>query len=404
MPNNLDIYNEHILQTDSKSNSFIANVNFLARKFENLIQIDNKFNEESVKLLSQLVQNALDIQIKVLADDLRKGTHYGYRKLDINLLTNFIDYDYYASEEAKNKLWNDPTKQVYYNKARVYFAEDNDNYVEKEFKTRINSHHELYHELVSWPELAERYGYTNIETSEDTDLANHELLRITDNYYTDVDLSANFGSRINRVVLYVAQDIDLNAGLAGAKSNAPVFTWTDTTSSLITIANKITDIISSAEYLKDVGQNFVENMQKSVEEVTRLRDEVLQMQSDTQAYADAILARANVTVDSIVAETQSYVQQAQDFAQQAEATVNRQQALRVTGKVIDADALPTVIYNGDTNLMTFGLPRSEVAIVGLSNFKVDTDTGHLVFSIRSADDINKAYINEAGRIVLELNN
>lgn len=372
--NNLDRYNEHILQGPAKVDSFIANVNFLARKFENLIQIDNKFNEESVRLLAQLVQNALDIQIKVLAEDLRKGTYYGYRKLDIDLLTNFRDYDYYMSDEDKNKLWNDPTKQVYYDKVRVYFSESSNDYVEKEFAHKVSNHHQLLDELNSWTELKEKYDYTAINISPDTVLLNHELLRITDDYDVNSDVGSNPGSKINRVALFVAQDLDLNAGLAGAKNNSPVFSWVDTTSSLLTIANKVNEIIYTADYIQVVGKDFVEKMQQTIEETTRLKNE-----ADTAAG----IARA--------------------YATQAENAVNKQLALTVTSKTLDADASPTVVYNSTSNTMAFGLPRSEVAIVGLSGFNIQTDNGHLVLNIRNTDDIKQAYVNESGNLVLELN-
>ena len=123
--NNLDRYNEHILQNSTNPNSFISNVNYLARKFDSLMQVDEKFDIETVKLLTQLVKNSLDINIKILSEDLRKGSYYGYRKLDIDLLTNFKEYDYFMSDEEKNKLWNDPDKQVYYSSIDVWLSEDN---------------------------------------------------------------------------------------------------------------------------------------------------------------------------------------------------------------------------------------------------------------------------------------
>ena len=470
--NNLDRYNEHILQNSTNPNSFISNVNYLARKFDSLMQVDEKFDVETVKLLTQLVKNSLDINIKILSEDLRKGSYYGYRKLDIDLLTNFKDYDYFMSDEEKNKLWNDPDKQVYYSSVDVWLSEDNTEILHKDFSNAVSNHHQLYQELVNWPELVKAYGYTYINISPDTPLLNHELLRITDDYTSNTALGTNAGSQIMRIALNVAQPVGYNPQLFGARNDVAVFTWVDTTSALLTIANKINDIIHAANVLNEVGENVGQQLEDGINTVLRLKVEAQdivdsaaqntqQVLSDTRQEMadtvkqavdtftdikdDAVSDFANIhqtAVDSIttlgqnttniiettsqdavnelnetlqtatasltkikndtVNETTTLVNTTKMYAEQVETAINKQITLTVDSTSVDSDVSPSVDYNVTDNKLTFSLPRSETAIVGLTNFELDTANGHLVLNLRDTDDILNAYVNESGNIMLEI--
>lgn len=470
--NNLDRYNEHILQNSTNPNSFISNINYLARKFDSLMQVDEKFDAETVKLLAQLVKNSLDINIKILSEDLRKGSFYGYRKLDIDLLTNFIDYDYFMADEEKNKLWSDPTKQVYYSSVDVWLSEDNTKILHKDFSNVISNHHQLYQELVNWPELVQDYGYTSINVSPDTPILNHELLRITDDYTSSTALGTNAGSQIMRIALNVDKPSGYNPKLYGARSESAVFTWVDTTSALLTIANKINDIIHAANVLNEVGDNVGQQLEEGINTLIRLKieaqDIVDRAAQDTQlVLSDTRQEMANTVkqavatftdikddavsdfsdihqtaVDSIttlsqnttniiettsqdavdelnetlqtattsltkikddaVNETTTLVNTTKMYAEQVETAVNKQISLTVDSTSVDSDVLPSVDYNAAANKLTFSLPRSETAIVGLTNFELDTANGHLVLNLRDTDDILNAYVNESGNIMLEI--
>lgn len=448
--NNLDRYNEHILQGSNKTDSFIANVNYLARKFDSLMQVDEKFDVETVKLLAQLVKNSLDINIKILSEDLRKGSYYGYRKLDIDLLTNFKDYDYFTTDEEKNKLWNDPSKQVYYSSVDIWLSEDNTEVLHKDFANVISNHHQLYQELVNWDELVQGYGFTTINLSPDTPILNHELLRITDDYTSNTAFGTNAGSKIMRIALNVAKDSGYNSLLVGAKEDVAVFTWVDSTSALLTIANKINDIIHAANVLNEVGTNIGEQIENAIATLQRLKGETQEIvDKAAQDTQDALIAtkfemstaleeatetlteihetttneiietQRNVvnelnekqqttisTLENIkkdtVAETTALVNTVRVYKEQVETTVNKQVNLTVESTTIDSDAAPTVEYDAVNNKMMFSLPRSESAIVGLTNFDVNTDNGHLILNLRDSDDILNAYVNESGNIILEV--
>lgn len=368
MANILDKYNEHLFleHTANSSNSFIANVNRLASKFDELTSIDKKFDAESVKLLVQLVKNALDINIKQIADDLRKGSYEGYRKLDINLLTNFSEYDELMTDSEKNSLWNDPTKQVYYSSVDVIFK--NGTTIHKDFNSDINNHHQLYTELINWEEFTENYGDTLVNISADTPIYNHELLRIVD--------SSMQGSAVESVILHVAltgKDPAYDAVFAGAKSHNPKFSWMDTTSALITIANRVNEVINTADYIESLGTDMRTMFEEYVAQV--------------QEYIDIV---AGYAADSA------------ENAEKVEDAVNKQLDLTVATVVQPALTDPTVAYNPVSNIMTFGLPRSEIAVVGLSRFAIDTANGHLSFETINDEDVENVYINEDGNVIIEM--
>lgn len=364
----LDKYNEHLFleHNSNKSSSFIANVNLIASKFNELVRIDEKFDAEAVRLLIQLVQNSLDVNIKQIAEDLRKGSYDGYRKLDIDLLTNFVDYDYFMSDSEKNALWSDESKQVYYSSIDVYFV--NGASISKEFSSDINNHHQLYTELDDWEEFKEAYGFSKFNIAPNTPIPNHELLRI-------VDTSLQ-GSFIEKIVLHVAlpgKDPAYDAVFAGAKTHSPEFTWMDTTSALITIANKVNDIIYTANYIEQLGGDIEEMFQSYLAQV--------------REYADL---------------TSGYANSASSYAAEALEVLERQRSFTVASVTQPVDTEPRVNYDANLNKITFGLPRSEVAVVGLSNFAINTANGHLTLETIRDEDVSRVYVNNDGNIIIEM--
>lgn len=364
----LDKYNEHLFleHSSNKSNSFIANVNLIASKFNELVRIDEKFDAEAVRLLVQLVQNSLDINVRQIAEDLRKGSYNGNKKLDIDLLTNFADYDYFMSDEDKNALWNDPAKQVYYSSIDVYFTDNTS--ISKEFSSVINNHRQLFSVIDTWDELKERFGDTLYNISSDTPIKNHELLRFVDNSVK--------GSLIDSIVLHVAdngQNQAYDAVFAGAKTYTPEFAWMDTTSALITIAHKINDVIHASDYIEQIGIDFVDTFNDYLKQVEQL----------AQAATESKFS-------------------AQQAAHLAEEILNKQLNLTVTSSVLSADANPIVMYNAEQHVLSFGLPRAEIAVVGLSNFAVNTANGHLTLETIRDEDVNRVYVNEDGNIIIEM--
>lgn len=370
MDNMLDRNNKHLFldAPSNKNNSFIANINKLVARYNDLVDISSKFTEEDIELLTKLVKEEVDINIEVIAEDLKKGNYLGYRKLDIDLLTNFKDYEEGLSDEEKNALWNNVDNQVYYDNITVYFNDST--HINKTFSELVNNHHKLYDEINTWNELKEKWGATSFNIFPDTPILNHELLRIWD--------TNRIGSNIDYIILHVApqgQNQQYDAAFSGAKSYSPSFSWLDTTSTLMVIAHRINEIIETSDYIEQMGATFVDDM-------TELKNLAEQYKNLSLEYANS----------------------ANEYASKAEEALNKQQTLTVAAKPIAVNEVPQVEYNGITNTMTFSLPRSEIAVVGLSKFAIDTANGHLSFVISNESDVKSVYVDEnTGNVIIELN-
>ena len=361
--------NNHLFleKPDSNNNSFIAAVNMLIKKFPALVNIDSKFTKEDITLLTRLVKEEVDINIEVIADDLKKGNYLGYRKLDIDLLTNFKEYSERLTDEEKVALWSNPEKQVYYDTITVYFTDDT--YITKTFSQLVNNHHKLYSEIDSWTELKAKYGSTSYDIFPDTPIPNHELFRFWD--------ATREGSNINYIILHVAprgQNQNYDSVFAGAKTYTPSFAWLDTTSTLEVIAHRINEIIHASDYIEEVGDRFVEDMNNLTNRAEN---------AATNSEASAVNSEA--------------------WAQKSEEAFNKQVGLTVKSKAVPMGTDPSVSYDGGNNIMTFSLPKSEVAVVGLSGFAIDTANGHLSFNIRNENDVQSVRIDDAtGNVIIEM--
>lgn len=372
MANLLDKNKQHLFteKQNNKNNSFIANVNKLVSKFEELVRIDSKFTVDDVALLVQLAKNELDINIREVASDLRKGSYNGYRKLDINLLTNFKDYSYTMTEEEQRELWSDPAHLVYYERVTVYFSDSSS--ITKKFDTLVTNHRQLFDEFSNWDEFEQRAVNTSFNIIPNTPIFNHELLR-----FWDSNLETSTGSNVDSIVLHVApqgQNTDYDAVFFGANSTAPLFTWVDTTSALVTMANRINEIIYTANYIEQVGSTFVQDLQNILAAAENARDTASIKASESAASAAA-----------------------------AEASFQKQVSFKVTSTPVPVDESPRALYAPSTNTLELKLPTSEVAVVGLSQFAVDVANGHLSFTISNEKDVESVYVDDStGNVIIEM--
>ena len=370
MDNLLNKHNNHLFLEKPANNdkSFIKAVMMLVDKFESLVAIDSKFTEEDIELLTRLVKEEVDINIETISEDLKKGNYLGYRKLDIDLLKNFKEYSERLTDEEKVALWSNPEKQVYYDTITVYFTDDT--HITKTFSQLVNNHHKLYSEIDSWNELKQKYGATRYDIFANTPIPNHELFRFWD--------STREGSTINHVVLHVApkgQNQGYDSVFAGAKTYTPSFAWLDTTSTLEVIAHRINEIIHASDYIEEVGATFVEDM-------TELKNKAEEFKNQAQESAS----------------------NSENSATRAEEALSKQQNLTVNSVTLDAGQEPSVNYDGLNNIMTFGLPSSEVAIIGLSKFAINAANGHLSFNITNESDVKNVYIDDStGNVIIEMN-
>ena len=230
---------EHKIQ---RPNSFIAHVNNLVSQLDLLGKIDGMFDEEKVKDLLRLAQ----LDLEALIEDIEKGSHNGFRKIDINLLENFKDYDKLATDEEKRALWNDESKQVGYESITVKFKDNTT--IHKNFTIAgipyiVFNHHQLYDQLEHWVEFKKKSYFTMFNILPDTPIENHELLRLWD--------GEGDGSYIDSIYLHVHHDY-----LQKVKENDPEYTWLKSTSVLHTIAQRINNLLKIGDNIKELSVIF----------------------------------------------------------------------------------------------------------------------------------------------------
>lgn len=357
-------HNRHLFLEKQKNaaNSFIANVNLLASKYPKLEEFNEKFDAADLELLYKLGTGDLDLNLDYIADDLAKGTHYGSRKIDIDLLTNFQDYDPLMTTAEKRALWSDPLKQVYYDAIRVYFTDSS--YVDKALDTPINNHHQLRDAFQNWPALEAKMGDTAFEIFPTEELEEHELFRI---YDSKVDNTTQ-GSKIYRVVLYTsasAYGTNLPTLDSVCKALEPSFSWDATTSALLTMATRLQNLIYTAQFIEAVGSDYVEQLQNVIDSIAAMRD------------------------------------RAEAAAREAEDVQRKYQRLQVRANPIEPMMDPDVTYDPFNNRFTFDLPRSTTSLIDLTHFLVDPSTGHLIFETVNAADATSIRIDDnTGDIII----
>lgn len=295
----LDRENLHLLleQQNNSNNSFIANINKLALHLKYILDLNGKISREEIEDLLSLFK--LDLQ--VLIDDLKKGSLFGFRKLDIDLLLNFYDYTDNLTIDEKNALWNDFEKQVYYDAVTVKFTDRTSIY--KDFNTIgvnhvINNHHQLYEQFNDWVEFKTKATHTMFSISPDTPISNHELLRFWD--------GEGDGSNIESITLHVANpclsscptteetsenieyvedvisSIGYHSGFAGAKEHDPVYYWLKTTSVLEAIFQRINELLKlslNVEWLVLIAKYLDE-----LSDLYKHLDTLLDMYDQTKHY------------------------------------------------------------------------------------------------------------------------
>jgi len=331
--------NRHLFieDKDNMGNSFIANVNFLVNKFSDIKDINSKFTAEDIASIRELldsIKNASPSQetssqteensqteqqsssdsskisqdLGLIIDDLIKGSLHGCRKLDINLLKNFADYDDNMTDDEKRQLWSQDNSQVYYSSMDVYFVDKT--FITKEFTSLVRNHHQLRDQMHDWPELAEKMGGTGIEIVPNRPLYNHELLRIYDTTFE--------GSTIESVVLHVADEEQCGkyaAVFSGAKDHSPRYSWMDTTSVLTLVANILPTLQYKAEEAITKATQALENaeaaeglMNQAVEasaQACECAETAVEVQQDIAAKTKTVVERAQEVMDNITTASSS---------------------------------------------------------------------------------------------------
>ena len=248
----LDRDNKHLLleKMNNSNNSFIANVNNLAKNLESILRSNNLFNPEVIPVLQEIA----GLNLHSLVDDLTKGTYLGNRKIDINLLYNLGSYDPSLTQGELEALWLDVASLPKYDSATIIFKEGTSHTTTFTFDGNpitVATHADLLLQLNNDAVLLGKLNNTLINTFPTT--ITGEFIR----FYDTTGASSN----IERIVLHVASGY--------AKDIAPAYFWGDTTSALGVMATRSTDFIRIGNEIDNIIQ-LANNINQLVELQARI--------------------------------------------------------------------------------------------------------------------------------------
>lgn len=387
MADMLDKNEKHLFleKENNTENSFIANVNTLAKKITELVDLNQKLTVEQIEFLSTLAES----DAPTLVADLEKGSADGYRKLDIDLLKNYLEYQDSMTDEEKRLLWASSKAKVYYDRITINFKDRTS--ISKTFQnlgldTVISNHHELYDQLANWTEFKAKYGYTIVNISENTVLFNHELLRITDGQGT--------GSTIDKVILHVApqgQNLNYDAAFQGAKEHDPSYTWVDSTSVLLTITNELKPLVTLGNKVQDMSVLYeylpeLTRIHTSLNELVNNADsvylnmgnlitivnnlsEILKaatlLDKIAELHQEIETAKAEIT-ESIVSakkDVQALTNEAKLSADTAKDKADKILNLVVHARTLSSESDATATYDSNTGAFEIGVPRGPQGLI-----------------------------------------
>jgi hypothetical protein len=273
--------NAHLLMKkyDLSKNSFISNVNTLVNNLDTIEEINDKFDKDSIDTLVNVVtDNEGTFNLKAVTEDLNKSTYKGKRKLDIDVMKNFRDYDKDLSSDEKKALCDDTKNHVYYKAAIAYFTDvvtSNKSTLTIDFDTPKWSNTEILAELDKSEEFKARYGNASVLDAISDEIEDHHIVRIVD------DPDEIVGTNLTALMLVYIDNQHCSyydPNFVGAKSvgnsDYPniTFTWSDTTSTLSVITSNLTSIITAAqesEFVKEYQSQIKEDYENSIASINK---------------------------------------------------------------------------------------------------------------------------------------
>ena len=271
------------------STSFIANVNTLTKKIGIIESANSIFDEGVIPVLNEIAALDLDLAIQ----DLKKGTFFGNRKIDMDLaINNNTVAEYIAEQEALALtpdatellgLWTNAANTVYYKGATVLYTDGN--LIEIVFKDQTLTSLESVassSEVISHIEQDPAYAAYTTNTSMIQDNAGvvGQIIRTFDVVGTV--------SNLEKITLHV----DTTKGGAAVTTN-PIYYWGLTTSSFNTLAMRTADIIKLGN---DIDSLIV--LANRIDELLLLQDNIPQLVTNIDSLYNNI-ANLNIISNSI---------------------------------------------------------------------------------------------------------
>jgi len=223
--------------------SFVQNVNILASKIDVIIEANSIFDGGVVPVLSEIAE--LDLQ--EVTSDLKKGTFFGERKIDIDLALNKVGIAGKTDFNEIMAIWTNTQNTVYYNSAVARFMDGSSitiTFVNEDGQPElVSSHGGIVDQLEDNVAFQDTLVHTNIQ--EDVGGKAGSFIRITDvlghaSNLNELLLSVHTGDAVEQVVTNY---------------------WGKTTSALQVLADKsghIIDLLDSIEEITAVSSKIEE--------------------------------------------------------------------------------------------------------------------------------------------------
>lgn len=223
--------------------SFIENVNSLANNLE-LIQKGTEFY--TPEILASL-ESLSGLDLGDVTNDLKKGTLFGNRKIDIDLSQNKVGMSGLSDFNDIMALWTDTTTSVYYNQAVATFVDGE--VITIDFKNEdgqsevVSTHGGIVDQLED--NVAFQAKIKNTSIQEEVGGKVGSIIRISD--------IVGFASNLEEIRLVVASGAAVEA--------STMHYWAKTTSALQVVADKmghVADLLGAIEEIALVSNNITE--------------------------------------------------------------------------------------------------------------------------------------------------
>jgi hypothetical protein len=252
--------------------SFVENVNVLANAIRLLNTEDfdefKEFVENYADELSEIVRSKSNLQY--IADDFKKGTYNGKRKLDVDLSLNKRGIKDTETNAEALEIWQNEQTTVYYYKAEIGFVDNS--VLDVIFKNDDNEPIEISTSYELTFQLNKNNDFVNmlLDTRVITDAAGRvgDLLRITD--------INNKTSNITYIRLYVSKGDFVSVN--------PVYLWSDTTSVLVTLFEYLSKLELIPRYTDD-----------QVADLIGMRDALFMIMNEINGLHYQIIECGNIT-------------------------------------------------------------------------------------------------------------
>ena len=221
--------------------SFIENVNKLVQKLDIIIKSNEIFNVGIVEAL----QEVSELDLQDVTNDLKKGTFFGARKIDIDLALNKIDIAGLDNFNDIMSIWTNESTTVYYNQAIATFVDGE--VITIDFKNENNQ-----------PELVSTHGGI-VDQLEDSAVFQAKII----NTSIQEEVGGTIGTMIRITdIVGSASNLDEIRFVVASGSSVEATTlhyWGKTTSALQVVADKmghIADLLSAIEEITLVSNNM----------------------------------------------------------------------------------------------------------------------------------------------------